>query len=143
MYKYRGRRCPSEYSCRSPILARFIHTHRLTYSQNLPFACPLKTTRVDGGFDIVFLKQALNKEFMSVGEIKVRVEAVGSDKVLFVRFQPGDSKFSTGERQDGLALSDEETKKALDILVDIPLIMGTMKDAIKKSAVASTQKPAQ
>lgn len=110
--------------------------------QNMPFALPQKVDRVDTGFDIVFLKQGKGGEFNSVGKIFARVEEINGANVYMVRFAAGEMQFATGARQDPQSMSEAEVKKALDILVDVPVIMGTMGEAIKRSCMqAMPQRP--
>lgn len=111
--------------------------------------------RVPGGFDLTLLKQSKGGAIASVGRLAARVERQGDGaQVLFVRFIAGEILLSSGEpvsAADGVPLPVPPTsepalnfqyfkvpagyspKTQLDALVDVPIIMGSMPEAIRKA----------
>lgn len=57
------------------------------------------------------------------------------DTIFFARFQPI-NPFKDGREPRGS--EEEKIKRLLDGMVDVPLIMNTMSDAIRQVALAST-----
>lgn len=104
--------------------------------QNFPFACPIKADRLDTGFQISLLKKS-GEGFDSAGDLQATVEAVeGKGNVLFVRFYEGPASFL--ERRTPAPADDKQRLDiALQSLVDVPIILSTMPDAIRSAVKQS------
>lgn len=106
--------------------------------QNMPFALPIRADKVDQGFQMSLLR-IKDGSPMSVGDIVGSVESVeGKGDVLFVRFFEGPA---SGIDRQGPPPSNprERIQKNAEALIDIPIIMQTMKGAIQ-TAVAQNAK---
>lgn len=107
---------------------------------NLPFALPIRTDKMDKGFQMSLLR-IKDGQPLSVGDIKAHVEPV-EDKgdVLFVRFFEGPA---SGIDRTGPPISNsrERLQKNAEALIDIPIIMETMKKAIQKAVAQNIPKP--
>ncbi|KAK9837675.1 hypothetical protein WJX74_002772 [Apatococcus lobatus] len=102
--------------------------------RNMPFSLPIKTTHTQEGFEMSLLR-IFDGEAKSVGDIIVTVEdEPQKGSVLFARFFEGDASFADRSRN---IPSDpmKRVQEASSGLVDVPIIMQTMRDAIKRSAI--------
>lgn len=100
--------------------------------QNMPFALPIKADKLDNGFQMSLLRIKDGRP-MSVGDIVANVEQVDEmGDVLFVRFFEGPA---SGIDRQGPAPSNsqERLQKNAEALIDVPIIMQTMKVAIQKA----------
>lgn len=100
--------------------------------QNMPFALPIKADKLDKGFQMSLLRIKEGQP-MSVGDIVANVEQV-DDKgdVLFVRFFEGPAS-GIDRRGPPPSNPKERVQKNAEALIDIPIIMQTMKVAIQKA----------
>ncbi|PRW33255.1 hypothetical protein C2E21_7794 [Chlorella sorokiniana] len=108
-----------------------------TNGRNLPFSLPLKADPREDGFQISLLRVADGGAVVSVADIVASVEAsdAGAGNVLFVRFYEGDGAAAVGLGGSKDRPTEQRLQTLLDGLVDVPLIMQTMPDAIKKAVV--------
>ncbi|KAL0028787.1 hypothetical protein WJX79_007632 [Trebouxia sp. C0005] len=100
--------------------------------QNMPFALPIKADKLENGFQMSLLRIKDGRP-MSVGDIVANVEQVDEKgDVLFVRFFEGPA---AGIDRQGPAPSNprERLQKNAEALIDVPIIMQTMKVAIQKA----------
>ncbi|KAK9868655.1 hypothetical protein WJX84_003925 [Apatococcus fuscideae] len=105
-----------------------------TSGRNMPFSLPIKTTHTKDGFEMSLLR-IFDGEARSVGDINVTVEEEsGKGNILFARFYEGDGSFIDKGRN---VPSDpmQRVQAASSGLVDVPIIMQTMRDAIKRAVV--------
>jgi len=87
-----------------------------TSGQNMPFVLPQKVDKTETGFEMDFLKSNPNDpgSFVSVGTIEAKVEDIeDGSKILFLR-----------------GYGDVRVPKKL---VDVPIVMQTMPNAIKRA----------
>lgn len=107
--------------------------------QNMPFALPLRTRQIKNGFEIGLLR-IRDGSPVAVGSIQATVEdIVGTGDVMFVRFVEGEGAAMV--RNKPLPSdSQERLKIVLESLVDVPLIMGSMKTAIRQCVSQSGPK---
>ncbi|KAI7839864.1 hypothetical protein COHA_006402 [Chlorella ohadii] len=108
-----------------------------TNGRNLPFSLPLKADPRDDGFQISLLRVAEGGDVVSVADIVASVEAseAGAGNVLFVRFYEGNGAAAVGLGGGKDRPTEQRLQTLLDGLVDVPLIMQTMPEAIKKAVV--------
>lgn len=91
-----------------------------TSGQNMPFVLPQKVDKTETGFEMDFLKSNPNDpgSFVSVGTIEAKVEEIDDgSKILFLR-----------------GYGDVRVPKKL---VDVPIVMQTMPNAIKRAITVS------
>jgi len=91
-----------------------------TSGQNMPFVLPQKVDKTETGFEMDFLKSNPNDpgSFVSVGTIEAKVEDIeDGSKILFLR-----------------GYGDVRVPKKL---VDVPIVMQTMPNAIKRAITVS------
>ena len=91
-----------------------------TSGQNMPFVLPQKVDKTKTGFEMDFLKSNPKDpgSFVSVGTIEAKVEEIeGGAKILFIR-----------------GYGDVRIPKKL---VDVPIVMQTMPNAIKRAIKVS------
>jgi len=91
-----------------------------TSGQNMPFVLPQKIDKTETGFEMDFLKSNPNDpgSFVSVGTIEAKVEEIDDgSKILFLR-----------------GYGDVRVPKKL---VDVPIVMQTMPNAIKRAITVS------
>jgi len=101
--------------------------------RNLPLALPLRTDRTDDGFQLQLLRVAADNQVVSVGDIVVAVEPVDSvGNVLFVRFYEGVAS-------NAIYKSNGNLQQLLQSLVDVPLILNTMPQAIRLAIVQTRE----
>lgn len=99
--------------------------------RNMPLALPLRTDRSGDGFVMQLLRVTDFGGTVSVGDIVVAVEPVKAvGNVLFVRFYEG-----IGARE--IYKSDGDLDKLMAALVDVPMIVNTMPQAIKLAVIQS------
>eukprot|EP00884_Botryococcus_braunii_P002188 jgi/Botrbrau1/11970/Bobra.0115s0006.1 len=104
---------------------------------NLPFILPLKTDKLETGFQIQLLR-ILEGRPVSIGDLVATVEPEpGVGNVFFVRFFEGDAIL--GENIP--AEPNARLKRALDYLPDVPVIMSTLKPAIISAVKKSLTPP--
>eukprot|EP00192_Tetraselmis_astigmatica_P020552 CAMPEP_0117668586 /NCGR_PEP_ID=MMETSP0804-20121206/11636_1 /TAXON_ID=1074897 /ORGANISM="Tetraselmis astigmatica, Strain CCMP880" /LENGTH=185 /DNA_ID=CAMNT_0005476503 /DNA_START=84 /DNA_END=641 /DNA_ORIENTATION=+ len=104
-----------------------------TSGQNMPFVLPLKTDRVDAGFQISMCAMK-DQALASVGDLVGTVEEVQDvGNVYFVRFYMG---VAAAEDPSILSISDDQKRleSTLERLIDANTIMQTMPNAIKNCA---------
>lgn len=101
--------------------------------RNMPLALPLRTDKAGDGFVMQLLRVADAGGAVSVGDIAVVVEPVsGVGNVLFVRFYEGAGAAS-------IYKTNGDLKALMAALVDVPLIVQTMPQAIRLAVVQSRQ----
>ncbi|KAK9815433.1 hypothetical protein WJX72_003642 [[Myrmecia] bisecta] len=106
-----------------------------TSGQNMPFALPIRTDKTGNGFQMSLLRMR-DRDFVSVGDLVASVEQESIGNVLYVRFFEGEG--SGMDRQTAASTDVRERLKInLSGLVDIPLIMDTMRAAIPKAVAQS------
>ena len=90
-----------------------------TSGQNMPFVLPQKVDKTKTGFEMDFLKSNPKDpgSFVSVGTIEAKVEEIEDAKILFLR-----------------GYGDVRIPKKL---VDVPIVMQTMPNAIKRAIKVS------
>jgi len=101
--------------------------------RNLPLALPLRADKTDDGFLLQLLRVGRDDGVVSVGDIVVAVEPVESaGNVLFVRFYEG-------EGANAIYKSNGDLPRLLQSLVDVPLIVNTMPQAIRRAVMQASQ----
>ncbi|KAF5838294.1 hypothetical protein DUNSADRAFT_3090 [Dunaliella salina] len=104
---------------------------------NYPFVTSLLCDRIPTGLKISLMANITPKELASAGEIEATLEPVPEQgQVLFVRFYEGPA--STQARNERAPKDPKERLEAvIASLVDVPTIMQTMPNAIRKAAQVS------